>query len=370
MSIALCTSCGYEAPSSPCPHCAGNPLEPSLQGAPVRPHAGLMPGLEALFRGAKFLMTTRGTKRWLVPPLLITSIVFVVTFVWAWTGLRELLDTHLPPDGGIELSAWDPGWLRTSAEWVLDNGIALWILRQASALVFLILSSMVAWYCFSIAYEAVAGPFLDEVHGRMEQRWFGCDPRSRLERPSDIPVRRCVRNSLLAGGVALALFLAAWFMWGFWLALLALPVPFLAATRLDREYGAWLTWILRIEGRAILVGIEVSLLCGFLLVLLLPLYLVPLVGGLLYALSVGACTAVSLIDLPLERRGWSLRERVRFARQHALGLMSFGLVTGVVFAVPLVGPVVAVPCASVGALWLVCRLDKAGVRTAPPAPET
>jgi uncharacterized protein involved in cysteine biosynthesis len=352
----FCSRCGYGAPTEPCPHCGDEPLEPTLRGRLAGPLAGVAPGLQALFRGADFLLTTRGTKRWLVPPLVLTTVLFLAVILWAWSGLRELLEGYL--GGDIQLSAWDPGWLRSAAEWVLNNGLVVWLLRQASAVVFVLLSSMVAWYCFSIAYEAVAGPFLDEVQARIEARWFGCDPRSRLERPNAIPVRRCLRNSLLAGVAAVVL--AAVLAWtvAWWVGLPALILPFLVAGRLDREYGEWLAWIARIEGRALWIGIEVSILCGILLVLFLPLQLVPLLGGPLYAVAAGACTAIALVDLPLERRGWPLRARVRFAGRHSPGLVAFGTVTGLLFAVPVLGPVVAVPCASVGALWLVCRLDK------------
>ena len=39
----------------------------------------------------------------------------------------------------------------------------------------------------------------------MEKRWFGADPRGRLERPNDIPEESCVRLSLLTGALLLAI---------------------------------------------------------------------------------------------------------------------------------------------------------------------
>ena len=43
-------------------------------------------------------------------------------------------------------------------------------------------------------------------------------------------------------------------------------------------------------------------------------------------------------------------------------LVSFGTVSGFLLAVPLIGPVLMVPAASIGGLWLVCRLDKSHLR--------
>jgi len=40
----------------------------------------------------------------------------------------------------------------------------------------------------------------------------------------------------------------------------------------------------------------------------------------------------------------------------------FGATAGLVFAIPLLGPIVAVPAASIGGMWLVIRLDKSFLR--------
>jgi len=39
-------------------------------------------------------------------------------------------------------------------------------------------------------------------------------------------------------------------------------------------------------------------------------------------------------------------------------VVTFGAVASLVFVIPLVGPLVMVPAASAGGLWLLCRLDK------------
>ena len=49
-------------------------------------------------------------------------------------------------------------------------------------------------------------------------------------------------------------------------------------------------------------------------------------------------------------------------RQNALALTAFGVVAAAVFLIPVIGAIVMVPAASIGGLWLVCRLDKNGLR--------
>ena len=51
---------------------------------------------------------------------------------------------------------------------------------------------LIGW-TFSIIYEALAGPFLDEMQGRLEERWFGHDPRATIERPTRLPAKLCAR---------------------------------------------------------------------------------------------------------------------------------------------------------------------------------
>jgi hypothetical protein len=65
-----------------------------------------------------------------------------------------------------------------------------------------------------------------------------------------------------------------------------------------------------------------------------------------------------MLDLPLARRDLTVAQRLSFATGHIGPVMLFGAVTGAVFAIPVFGPMVAIPSASLGALWLVCRLDK------------
>ena len=55
----------------------------------------------------------------------------------------------------------------------------------------------------------------------------------------------------LAGAAALWL----WIAWPPWLALLVgVTVPFAAAAALQREYGRWLLWVIRLEGGTLWVS--------------------------------------------------------------------------------------------------------------------
>jgi uncharacterized protein involved in cysteine biosynthesis len=98
------------------------------------------------------------------------------------------------------------------------------------------------------------------------------------------------------------------------------------------------------------------------LVFALPLLFVPVVGYPLFGLAAGFTTAISLLDIPMSRRRWPLSTRVSFLFQQMPAILVFGVVASVLYMVPVVGPLVMVPAASVGGLWLFCRLDKSGVR--------
>jgi uncharacterized protein involved in cysteine biosynthesis len=89
---------------------------------------------------------------------------------------------------------------------------------------------------------------------------------------------------------------------------------------------------------------------------------IPVIGYFLFAGLAGFATAVSLLDIPFSRRQWAVRQRLQFTLQHLLPTIAFGVVAGALFIVPILGPLVAVPAASIGGLWLVCRLDKNAMR--------
>ena len=107
------------------------------------------------------------------------------------------------------------------------------------------------------------------------------------------------------------------------------------------------------------------------LVLLTPLHLIPVLGSFLFGFLAGFPTALTLLDIPFSRRQWSAAQRISFIRKNLLPVTAFGAVSGLLFVIPFLGPLIMVPSASVGGLWLICRLDKSPLREQPgstPAP--
>jgi uncharacterized protein involved in cysteine biosynthesis len=360
MKVVPCRLCGYHAPGASCPHCRLKPREAALS-VPVRGALrGVSIGLAALPRGAVYLAGTRGVKRWLLPPFVLTLFTFAFLFVWAWRALASLLE-RLNASGGIELGE---GWWRSALEWIVNTGLLAWLAPLTSFAVLLVVGILVSLWTFSLVYEAFSGPFLDEVQGRIEKRWFGEDPRDTISRPADIASSRCWAISSIAALIAMACVLAWWLVdarWSWWL-LAAIPLPFLVAARIDRPYGRWLAWVAKTEGATLWVSIKASLLAAVLLICFLPLKFVPFVGPLLFACVAGFATAISLLDIPFSRRGWPLSMRLAFMLRNLPAVVAFGLVSGLLFLVPIAGAVLMVPASSVGGLWLVCRLDKQRLR--------
>jgi len=77
----------------------------------------------------------------------------------------------------------------------------------------------------------------------------------------------------------------------------------------------------------------------------------------------GFATAIGLLDIPFERRGIRVRQRLRFVFRNLPAMLAFGIVAGLLLAVPVAGPILMVPSASIGGLWLLCRLDKEALRS-------
>ena len=104
---------------------------------------------------------------------------------------------------------------------------------------------------------AISGPFLDEVHGRLEERWFGANPRDRIQRPTSLAPRKCALYSALASVPALGAILAWWLLDGglSWVTLVVgVPLPFLVAGLASPDYGRWLWWVVRLEGGTLWVS--------------------------------------------------------------------------------------------------------------------
>jgi uncharacterized protein involved in cysteine biosynthesis len=363
MSVVPCGLCGYDSAGTLCPHCGGSAREASVAAPRRGTWGGVAIGFAALPRGLHELGVTRGAKRWLLPPFLITCAAFALLFAWLWS-LYERLAQWTAGAAERELPL-DVDWLREALEWLLRLRALVWLANLASALAFLALALVAAFWAFSIVYEAVSGPFLDEIHARVETRWFGDDPRNRLYRPTALSPGACAAHASAAGAAGLVLALA-WVALGVpraWLAApLLLLVPFVVLGLARREFGRWLWWLVRLEGGTLWVSLKAAAVAGLILLVLLPLKFVPGVGFLLFGLAAGFTTAVSLLDIPCERRRWSLRQRLAFLGRHLPAIVCYGSVASLLFVVPLIGPVLMVPAASVGGLWMLVRLDKEFLR--------
>lgn len=362
MAVIPCSLCGYHAPAALCPHCGGRSTDPALSARRGRAWR-FWAGISALPRGLGYLATTPGTKRWLLPPFLITTTAFTLLLWWAWRGFERLVAyaQTLPP----RAADFDAAWWERAIEAALGSWLFAVIAKLGGALLFAVLGFFAALYVFSLFYEAISGPFLDSIQGRIEERWFGVDPRNALQRPTAMSSGRCAAYTILCTTIACAALLAAWNLEGgrrWWILLAALFAPFLTLGLGKRDFGRWLVWAVRVEGSTLWTSVRTSLLVLLLLVLCLPLKFVPLVGPLLFAGAAGFATAISLLDIPFSRRGWSVGQRLHFFAHSLLPLAGFGSMASLLFLIPFLGPILMVPAASIGGLWLLVRLDKSRLR--------
>jgi uncharacterized protein involved in cysteine biosynthesis len=309
MAPLPCRTCGYHSPTAECALCAHAPREASLRAPRERGLARFGEGFRALGQGLRILLATPRTKRLLVPPCLLSAAVFALLFGWAWSWVSGVLADM---DRGLEAHLAElPALLRPVVAWLVHTGTLIVSARLLAFLVLALAASLVFLWCFSVVYEACCGPFLDSVQARIEARWFGCDPRERLEEAGARP--RFGR-------------------------------------RLRRELGTLLT------------SLKASLLALFVMLAFLWVKFVPLLGVPLFAVVAGFATALTLLDIPFSRRRWTLAQRLEFLRAHLPEWISLGIASGLCFVLPILGPLVGVPVASVGGLWLFVRLDKSGLR--------
>ncbi|MBK7641500.1 MAG: EI24 domain-containing protein [Planctomycetes bacterium] len=304
-----CRTCGYHSTSEDCPLCSQRPREASLLAPRARGIARFGEGFRALGHGLRLLATTPRTKRLLVPPFVLTSAVFVLVFAWAWSWISGVLGA-LDEDLEAKLAQL-PALLKPVVGWLLHTGALLVSARLLAFLVLALTASLVFLWCFSVVYEALCGPFLDSVQARIEARWFGRDPRAVLEDAGARPT---------------------------------------FARRVGRELSTWFT------------SIKASLLALFVLIAFVWVKFIPLLGVPIFAVVAGFATALTLLDIPFSRRRWTLRQRLRFLSSNLPEWISLGIASGLCFVLPFIGPLVGVPVASIGGLWLFVRLDKAPLR--------
>jgi uncharacterized protein involved in cysteine biosynthesis len=362
MNALPCRLCGYDAPDATCPHCSHQSTAPSLCDTRMGWANALIDGLRAVPQGLFILVSTPGVKRFLIPPVILTAVAFGVLMWWTM-GLVDLLVEAVEVEDMAELGL-EEGWFKVAVVWLIEKGIATTLAKISGVFLWVVVSSVVVLYTFSIVYEAVAGPFLDEIQGRVEMVWFGNNPRDNLERPSDIPVARCVRLTLIASAASLVLLVVLWSLslLAWWIALPVSCLPFIAAGQIDHDYGNWLMWVVRVEGHTLWVSIKASLSVLVILVMFIWVKFLPLIGFPLFMAIAGFGTAITLLDIPFSRRSWSLTKRLQFMTHNFLAMTAFGIVSSLVFLVPVLGPIVMVPAASIGGLWLVVRLDKDSLR--------
>ena len=349
---APCVRCGYpRTPGATCERCGAAVGEPFAE----RRTASWVLGLEALPRGLGLLTGTPGWMLLLALPALgsFALLSAAIAALWRWGAGHWRRWEQQPPDFG------DGPWaergealLSAAAESSWSSGLA-GVLAAALLLIF-------GWYLFALAFEVVLGPFLDELHARVERRRYDREDIERLGRPPALSTAQVTRRSSVAGAAAIALALGGWLLISPLVGLLLAPAPFFAASLLQPDYGRWLVWALGVESRLLIVGLGIAAFALLLVVVLLPLTVLPVLGVPLYALGVGFGTALSLLDLPAARRGWSVGLRWRFAWAHALPLALFGALSGLLFAIPVVGVLLGVPAASLGAFWLLEQLEKPG----------
>lgn len=351
MTPLPCPRCGYHAPRLPCPHCGDSALVASLAGPPPRGFGEVGAGLRALPLGLAALWSTPRTKRWLLPPLALTAVVFLLLFVGAWSVVRDWIAV----DPAARASA-DAAWY----ERILRSELVSNLFAAGTYLILFVLVLVLAVATFAVVYQAVATPFLDLVQGRVERRWFGCDPRERLAPPAAITTWTAVWITTGCAAAALVLIAVglAWDSSLGWFLVAASPLPFVFAARARREWGAWFAHVARREGRAFLLSLASSAVAAAWIVAFSWTIFLPVVGMFVFSALAGFAAAITLLDVPFARRGFTFGQRLAFVFGHFGAVFAFGATTSLAFLVPLIGPALAVPIASVGGQWLLCRLDK------------
>jgi uncharacterized protein involved in cysteine biosynthesis len=326
-----------------CAHCGGAPREHSLATRARGFAAQVAAGCAAPFHGLSALFGVRGAARLLVPPTLVSALLLCAALVWLW----QVLASATAGESDVDLTFWSwLTWLETPSEWVLN----LPWMRAGGTLAFVLAAAFTWWFGYAVVFGLVAGPFLARMQARVEEHWLGARAAS-ADHPFEV-------RGLALLGAAFALGAAGvWFTDGLTAAaLFAAPTAVLFAVL--PPFRAWLTVFLALEGRSAAQGLVVAAITGLGALLFLPFHLVPFAGQLIAAAGTGFFVALGLLDLALERRAWPLARRFAFARNALPALVGFGLVCGFVFGVPLLGPIVMLPAASLGGAWLVTKLDK------------
>ncbi len=364
-TLAWCPVCGHRihvehaGGGGWCEHCGGAPHERSLAARASNFAAQVGAGFAAPLHGLTALLRVRGAARLVAPPTLVSALLLTAALVWLWQTLaRATADAS-----DVDLVFWTwLGWLEGPVEWVLN----LPWMRAGGTLAFVLAAVFAWWFGYALVFGLVAGPFLARLQARVEEHWLaasgtrGASTASGTSTASaDHPYE--VRGLALLGAALAVGALGVWFADGLAAAaLFAAPTVVLFAAL--APFRGWLLAFVALEGRSAVQGLVVAAVTGVGALLFLPFHLLPFVGQLIAAAGTGFFVALGLLDLALERRAWPLARRFAFARRSLPALVSFGLVCGFVFGVPILGPIVMLPAASLGGAWLVTKLDKQSLR--------
>lgn len=312
--------------------------------------AALMEGARAPLIGASLLLRGPGLKRVLIPPVILVALGaawLFQTWIGPWVDAFFTLSSELGPD---------PSWWQEALVWLANS----WLLQAISGLSNLIAFALTIWLSFTLLFEVIAGPFLDEIQSRLETRWFGRNPRAESARPEVLKSADATRLSLCWLGLGSVGALAGALLSPVLPPLLALVLflaPLAWITRKEPTYLAWLHWAASHELNLLLASAKIALLSILILVLFIWLPLIPLVGTYLWISLSGFVLAVGLCDLAFSRRDWPAKKRAAFMLAQAPAFGAFGVVGGLLVGIPILGPILAVPSLSIGSLWLICRLD-------------
>ncbi|MEZ5976898.1 MAG: EI24 domain-containing protein [Planctomycetota bacterium] len=350
-----CPACGHPRDGAICRLCGGAPADRRLERRARAVHEQVSAGLVAPFVGLGALFELRGVKRWIVPPTVASALVLVGLLLWLWEEIASWTS------GGerVDLDMGWFSWMETPVEWVVN----LPWMRSGGVLAFVLVAALVWWFGYAIVFEVLAGPFLSRMHGRAEEHWLGGAAKEGDPFES--------RGLLITMAAASLGALGAWIAFGAFGGVAALAMfaaPLVVALLLLPRFRTWFVPFVATEGRSALQGLVVAGVALVGMVLFLPFHLVPVVGSWIAAGGAGFFLALGSLDLALDRRGWSLDRRFGLARRRVPALLAFGALCAFLFGVPVIGPLVMLPAASLGGAWLVCKLDKGDGRISGPPP--
>ena len=111
----------------------------------------------------------------LIPPVVITATIFGFLLWWGWSRIERFLEAVRAQS--LDSLHLEEGWWRDALMWLMGQSVTIALAKATGLLLFIVVCSILVLWIFSVVYEAISGPFLDEIQGKIETRWFGHDPR-------------------------------------------------------------------------------------------------------------------------------------------------------------------------------------------------